>query len=298
MPRKVIVALALVTATFVAAALAQEKGLRIESKDSIALESFSEGTGPTIVMLGGGTPGAAEFAPHAHALASSFRVVRLQTLNIDRSQKRQPLPSGYSVKLESAAMARSLDQLGLTTPVDLVGHSFGALVALDFPLDHADRVRTLVLAEPPAFWVVSPEELHATADMRAMYELGREFGPTDEPTDEQYVRFLCALGNCGVKPPSRTEAGWEEWVSRRSALRGLSVVSAHVDDINRLKTFRRPVLIVTGSNTVSFHRRINEILATHFPMVERVELPGGHGASASAQEEFVNKMRAFIAQHP
>ena len=90
MSRRVIVALALATSTFSAAALAQEKGPQIDSKDSIALESFSEGAGSPLVMLGGGTPGAAEFAPHAHELASSFRVVRLQTLNIDRSQKRLP----------------------------------------------------------------------------------------------------------------------------------------------------------------------------------------------------------------
>ena len=101
-------------------------------------------------MLGGGTRGAAEFAPHAHALASSFRVIRPQALNIERSEKHQPLPPGYSVKMESAAVARSIDRLGTTAAFDLVGHSLGALVALDFALDHPDRVRTLILAEPPA----------------------------------------------------------------------------------------------------------------------------------------------------
>jgi pimeloyl-ACP methyl ester carboxylesterase len=264
---------------------------------SLALESFSEGAGSPLVMLGGGTLGAAEFRPHAQVLASEFRVVRLQTLNVDRSQHGQPLPSAYSIKVESAAMTRSLDQLGLTSAIDLVGHSFGALVALDFALDHQDRVRTLILAEPPAFWVVAPEEILGAEDMRTMYELVRTLGPTIEPSDDQLVRFQCALGNCGVKPPARTEAGWEDWVLRRSALRGLSVVATHVDDVNRLKTFRRPVLVVTGSSTVSFHRRINDILATHLARAERAELPGGHGASASAKDQFVDKIRAFLAQH-
>lgn len=127
-----------------------------QQSPSVALESFSEGTGPPLVMLGGGTLGAGEFAPHARVLATDFQVVRLQTLNIERAQKRQPLPPGYSIKVESSAMARSLDQLGLTTPLDVVGHSFGALVALDLALNHPDRIRTLVLDEPPAFWVVRP----------------------------------------------------------------------------------------------------------------------------------------------
>jgi pimeloyl-ACP methyl ester carboxylesterase len=249
-------------------------------------------------MLGGGTLGAAEFAPHAHVLARHFRVVRLQTLNIAAAEGRQPLPMGYSVKLESAAMARSLDSLDLTTALNVVGHSFGALVALDFALDHPDRVRTLVLAEPPAFWVVGSEERRTTADMRRMEDLLRALGPTSEPTDDQLAQFQCALGNCGLKAPAPTDPGWNDWTSRRAALRGLSAVASHADDIGRLKRFPRPVLVVTGSNTVSFHRRINDILATDLPLAEREELPGGHGAPSAAQADFVRIIEAFLARHP
>ena len=39
----------------------------------LQLTAFSEGVGRPLVMLGGGTLGAAEFEPHAHVLASSFR---------------------------------------------------------------------------------------------------------------------------------------------------------------------------------------------------------------------------------
>ena len=78
--------------------------------------------------------------------------------------------------------------------MDLVGHSFGALVALDFALDRPDRARTLVLAEPQAVGVVPPEELTANGTMREMVELLRTFGPADEPTDQQLVRFRTLLG--------------------------------------------------------------------------------------------------------
>lgn len=100
-----------------------------------ALRSFVEGSGRAVVMLGGGTYGAAGFAPHADILAPDFTVVRLQTLNIERAQMGQPLPAEYSLDLESAAMARALDALSLTGPVDIVGVSFGGLVALDFALE-------------------------------------------------------------------------------------------------------------------------------------------------------------------
>jgi pimeloyl-ACP methyl ester carboxylesterase len=264
---------------------------------SVALEAFSEGDGPPLVMLGGGTLGAGEFAGHARILAADFQVVRLQNLNIERALKRQPLPAGYSIKAESAAMVRSLDRLGLRQAVDVVGHSFGALVALDFALDHPDRVRTLILAEPPAFWVVPPDELLNTPEMRTMVELSRTLGPTIDPTDDQYVQFLAALGIRGVKPPAPTDPAWRTWVLRRSTLRGLSAVSDHTDKVGRLKKFRRPVLIVTGSRTVSFHRRIDDILAASLPLAERAELEGDHGAPARAKQEFVNTIKAFLARH-
>lgn len=262
-----------------------------------ALPAFEEGTGRPLIMLGGGTFGAVAFAPHAQALAKDFRVVRLQTLNLARGQKGETLPTGYSVKLESGSMARALDQLDIKGAVDIVGWSLGGVVALDFALDHPDRVRTLALAEPPAFWAVPPAELRATADMRGMFELTSELVPEKEPTDDQYTRFLCALGRCGAAPPAAGQPDLQDWVTRRSALRGLSAVPNHTDRLVRLKGFRRPVLIMTGADTVAFHRRINDILAANFPMAERVELPGGHSAPVASRDDFVATLRAFLARH-
>src|SRR5688500_13180910 len=73
-------------------------GADMHQTTSLALPSFIEGVGSPLVMLGGGTLGAGEFTAHARALAGEFRVVRLQTLNIDRAQTKQPLPAGYSLK--------------------------------------------------------------------------------------------------------------------------------------------------------------------------------------------------------
>jgi len=268
-----------------------------EPVQELALQALSEGAGPPLVMLGGGTFGAVAFAPHAKLLAKDFRVIRLQTLNLERSQP-QALPPGYSVKVESAAMIAALDRFNLTGPVDIVGWSFGGLVALDFALDHPERVRSLSLFEPPAFWAVGTNDRAALPDLKAMIELTGELLPASIPTDAQLVRFQCALGNCGVIPPAPGSADRSNWETRRAALRGLSAVSSHTDRLARLQAFRRPVLIMTGSGTVAFHRRINEVLAENFPVVERVEVRGGHTAPVTAVEEFAAKLTAFISKQP
>jgi pimeloyl-ACP methyl ester carboxylesterase len=108
------------------------------------------------------------------------------------------------------------------------------------------------------------------------------------------VRFRCALGSCGETPPAPDDSARRAWDARRASLRGLAAVADHADDPARLARFRRPVLIVTGSTTVAFHRRIDEILAATLPRARRLELPGGHGAVSSARDAFVTALRAFL----
>src|SRR5262249_1163787 len=164
-------------------------------------------------------------------------------------------PSGYSLHIEVDAVDDTLRRIGVRFPVDFVGHSLGALIALEFALEHPEKVRTLTLAEPPAFWVVPKEELYSTPDMREMYEMLLTLGPEVEPTDDQWIRFRCLLGECGLTKPEAGKEGSQEWVTRRAALRGLSAIAQLQGDMNRLRDFRQPVLIVTGKNTIGFHRR-------------------------------------------
>jgi pimeloyl-ACP methyl ester carboxylesterase len=170
-------------------------------------------------------------------------------------------------------------------------------VALDFALNRPDRVRSLVLVEPPAFWLVPSDVLHADTEMLSMFELTKSLGPSAEATDEQFVRFQTLLGQVGVAPPPQDQPAWQQWVARRSALRGFSAIPNHKDDPSRIKSLRTPVLIVTGKDTVGFLRRINDILAANLPKAERVELPGKHSSPLTAQDEFIAALRSFLDRH-
>lgn len=67
------------------------------------------------------------------------------------------------------------------------------------------------------------------------------------------------------------------WNGSRLAMRGLAAVPAHREDCARLGQRKAPVLLLTGSETVSFHRRMNDLLARALPRVERGELPTQSG---------------------
>ena len=262
--------------------------------NALVLETFIEGTGSTVVMLAGGPYGATGFETHAKTLAPHFRVVRLQTLIADRAHKKGTLPASYSLDMESAAVARTLDALGIAGPAHIVGEAFGAMVALDFALDHPQRVRTLTLFEPPAFWVMPEAAIAADTGMSAAVAVTRELLPSADPTNDQVSAFMCVMGTCGAELPDEGSTELKNWDALRAVLRGFSIVPAHRDSIDRLKAFTKPVLLVAGSETVDFHRRINDRLAASLPSARQTTVTGGHTALAAGRDEFLSKWRAFI----
>ncbi|OMC21362.1 alpha/beta fold hydrolase [Mycobacterium sp. SP-6446] len=106
------------------------------------------GTGPPVVMLHGGGPGASgvsNYSRNIDALATHFRVIVPDMPGYGRSAKGvdQNDPFGYL-----ADMIRGLiDELGIGT-AHLIGNSYGGSAALRLALDTPDRVGKLVLMGP------------------------------------------------------------------------------------------------------------------------------------------------------
>ncbi|HEY7430321.1 MAG TPA: alpha/beta hydrolase [Streptosporangiaceae bacterium] len=97
------------------------------------------GTGPPLILCHGG-PGLWDmFGGLAPRLAGQFRVVRWDQRGCGRSDRRGPYSLGQSVA-DLDAVRRSL----AADRVALLGHSWGAQLALRYALDHPDRVTGLV----------------------------------------------------------------------------------------------------------------------------------------------------------
>jgi pimeloyl-ACP methyl ester carboxylesterase len=261
-----------------------------EQMTQLKMQIKVTGTGQPMVLVPGGLTGWLSWDPHTERLSKTRKVIQVQLLSVQYGFENRSLPSDYSVKTESWALASSLDSLKITGPMDFVAWSFGALVTLDFALDNPGRIRSLVLIEPPANWV-----LHASGkediDLQQNEEMLRSLH--GDISEEKLELFLCAIGFCPPGQVPRQLPQWPLWVQYRQALRNSLAILNHKDDLKRLREFNRPVLLVKGTGSAKFLHEIIDVLSTTLPNVQVVEMPAGHGPHIVSMDRFLDQMHRF-----
>jgi pimeloyl-ACP methyl ester carboxylesterase len=258
--------------------------------EAVRMEARVLGIGERIVLIGGGLTGWRSWEPHAERLAESRHVALLQLLAVQYGLEDRPLPAGYSARLESVALAGALDALGWVDAVDLVAWSYGALITLDFALRHPERVRTLTLIEPPAAWLL-PNRGSDDADVVALRSLNAALD--SDVTAADLEQFVCTVGLCPPGMAPRDLPQWPLWLEHRRSLRGGMSAVDHTDDPARLSALDRPVLLVTGTGTAPFLRRVHDVLAARLPDARAVEMPAGHAPQLVSMDRFLAELARF-----
>ena len=266
--------------------------LYIPAYSQMTKKVLVEGNGAPVVLLNGGTADISVFNTHSKELSSRYEVIRMEQFNIQYANAGLLLPKDYSVRTESEAIKFTLDSLNIHEPIVLVGHSFGGLIAFDFALNHPDRIRSLILIEPPIFNIAEKRK-ESPEGMKEMKELSKQFTPQAEITEEMVKRFHCELMNCDTFD-IRKHPLWPTWMKQKNRLRGLSAVSNYQFNLEKLHQFQKPVLIITGTQTVAFHKRIDELLAAEFPLAKTATISGGHTAVNTSPNEFIECVLKFL----
>jgi pimeloyl-ACP methyl ester carboxylesterase len=223
------------------------------------------GAGPPVVMVHGLLIGslASWYFTAAPVLARTHRV---RVYDLRGHGKSAPAATGYDVR----TLAGDLGALAGEEPVDLVGHSWGALVALRFAIDHPARVRRIVLVEAP----LPPSSV---AEMNA---------------------FL-AGGDVAAALPAQMQINGRRGERLVRALSRLVLESSLVDDLRgerdpepaELACVRAPTLVVYGDRSTCAPG--GERLARAIPGARHLVLAGGHYLHLDAREA----LAAAIAEH-
>ncbi|MFE6844082.1 alpha/beta fold hydrolase [Streptomyces sp. NPDC057686] len=162
------------------------------------------GAAPLLLLHGGGSTGAVWFA-NAAALGAHHRVLAVDILG----DAGRSVCAGRPLRTTADLMAwldALLDGLGARR-VSLLGHSYGAWIALTYALHAAQRVDRLVLLDPtrcfaghrPGFLLHSLPVLVRPTAARVLAHLDRETAGTDTDPDWKRLFVLAASDFAGRK---------------------------------------------------------------------------------------------------
>ena len=117
---------------------------RFVTVDGVRLHYIEKGEGPPVVLLHGNVVTAEDFRTSGvlELLARRHRVIAFDRPGFGYSDR--PHGSAWSARAQADLLRDALVVLGIKRPV-VLGHSWGAAVALALALNHPDDVRGLVL---------------------------------------------------------------------------------------------------------------------------------------------------------
>ena len=175
----------------------------------------------------------------------------------------------------------------ITRPVDLIGHSFGATVALRIAVGAPHAIRSLTLVEPVLFAAASPAASKAEYDRLAPYEAAQDW-------DGMLRQFL---GDWGAAGPVPSEGPKAERLRRQMRMvvdtnAGLMADRADILREGGLEGVDVPVMLIAGAESPPIVHEIAEALAARLPDVARATVPGaGHMLPMSHPDQFAELTR-------
>jgi pimeloyl-ACP methyl ester carboxylesterase len=259
------------------------------------LEHDRTGTGnPPLVLLPGGLTGWQSWLPLVPALSAERSVVRVQPIcNAEGLAGRAGDPT-YDAEVERESIGMTLDEAGVSE-MHLVGWSNGGRIALDFALAHPERVVTLTLVEPAAYWLVADEDETARSFHRYLVRLaGRNL------TDDDLREFLVRAGLGQEDTDFASLPQWDFWSSCRQALSwgGEKVTNSAAAGIEAYERLDIPTLVVRGRSTSPWLRGVAGKLAQGMPHAKLVELDGGHACILENPGDFVAVLEGHVGAAP
>jgi pimeloyl-ACP methyl ester carboxylesterase len=165
----------------------------------------------------------------------------------------------------------------------LVGHSYGGVIALLMAARHPERVRSLVVSEPPAFALA-----RGNRDVDDVVErLDTVFTQGPRNPREFFVSFLAAVGSSAVVPETLAP---EQEQSIRATMAERAPWEAGIQ-LDVLAATAFPKLVVSGAHHPAFDM-VCDVLETRLD-AERAILPGA-GHSIPRAPGYLERLEAFL----
>jgi pimeloyl-ACP methyl ester carboxylesterase len=250
------------------------------------------GQGAPIVLVPGILTGWLSWIPHAEQLARTRRVLRVQPIHSELAALGELPEPGFGPQTERDSLLATLDELEIER-ADFAGWSGGGRALIEFAAQYPERVRTLALVEPAAYWILEQAQGFSAEEVDAFSKriAGR---PVSE---EELVEFL--TGPAQMVPADqdpRADPRWPVWTANRNALASDFALARPDRTLAELGTLDAPVLLFLGTETAGFLADVVTVLEATYPNVRRVMLAGSHACHIQSIDRFLTELTAHITR--
>ncbi|MFH8749587.1 alpha/beta fold hydrolase [Streptomyces rimosus] len=259
------------------------------------------GRGPLLLLIPGGTCGAASFGGIADKLAATYTVAAYDPRGLSRSPLDDP-GAEQRVAEHAEDAFRLLELLSPGEPARVFGSSSGAIAALHLLTTHPERVERVVAHEPPVVEVL-PDASEHRALIARVQETFRTQGLM--PAMAVFAAGLTKDGDT-TEPAPAPELPPEAAARAEQTLAGLPffvsrIVPAfmsYVPDLDRLASLSDRLVLACGQDSRGeLPYRPAALMAERFG-TELRHFPGGHIGLTTHSAEFGAAIEKALRSSP
>lgn len=255
--------------------------------------SRESGSGPTVVCLHSNASHSGQWRGLMERLAGRFHVVAVDSYGAGKSPE---WPSDRVITLADEVELLAPVLAAASTPAYLVGHSYGASVALKAALMHPGRFGGLALYEPTFFTIVervTPREVDGIRNAVTTSAASLDRGDGDGAA-RAFIDFWMGAGSWDATPAERKPAMVQSVKNIRRWAHALMTEPATVEDLRKIT---EPVLCMTGAKSPRSSLSVAEMLMQTLPYAQRVAFPGlGHMAPVTHPDPVNTEIERFLQE--
>jgi pimeloyl-ACP methyl ester carboxylesterase len=216
----------------------------------------------------------------------------VQPIHNELGTAGKPGNPGYTRETERESLRLTLHELGIDR-ADFAGWSGGGKALIEFVVAYPERVRSLTLIEPAAYWILerlgeTDRELDELMDH--LYTLSGK-----AVTEDDLAVFLSSAGFVEDPSQARHHPYWERAMPHRMTLSWLSQGLMESDcTIDDLATIGCPVLLTKGTTTVWWETLVVDLLGEYLPNARIVELDGAHSHHIESIDRFIEELETHL----
>lgn len=232
-------------------------------------------------------------------LSPRWRVLTPDLVGYSKDAGESTYP-GFRLEDEVEQLAPVFAQAG--ERFHLIGHSYGALIALLAATRLGSRVVSLVIYEPAAWSIAAhadPQHPSAleVANLRRRFDNLVGAGRLAEVA-RKFIDYWSGPGAFAAFTPERQQVAARTMLKVRVEFQ--AEADAHATGETTKESFaaiRAPILYLTGSETKGPIRRLTEVLAPALPTARHIDLPGlGHMGPITHPEVVNGEIERLLGQ--